>query len=290
MENKVSIIIPVYNTEKYLQESIESALNQTYSNIEVIAVDDGSTDNSPAILKKYEGKIKIITKENGGAASAMNAGIKQATGEWIKRLDADDMLYPNAVEELISETKKLEDKKNTILYSDYDVIDLKGNLIGKQIEVNYNEKNQFDMNIILLDHQLGNEDTVLIHKSSFDKYGLYSEIDFEDYELRVRYCILHNCRLHYVPITTAKYRIHPSQITKIKIKNSLKKTSQTRESILGKLEPKERKKYQIALKKYKKNKPLTEKWKYFVRYNIFPILPESLSKKIVNMYWYSRKR
>jgi len=88
----------------------------------------------------------------------------------------------------------------------------------------------------------------------------------------------------------AKYRLHPVQTTKIKIQNSLKKTSQTRESILEKLEPKERKKYQLALKKYKKNKPLTEKWKYFVRYNIFPILPESLSKKIVNMYWYSRKR
>jgi len=77
---KVSIIIPVYNAEKYLEECIESALNQTYPDIEIIAVNDGSTDNSLGILKKYEGKIKIISKENGGVASALNAGINAMTG------------------------------------------------------------------------------------------------------------------------------------------------------------------------------------------------------------------
>jgi len=287
---KASIIIPVYNAEKYLEECIESALNQTYPDIEIIAVNDGSTDNSPSILQKYKEKIKIITKENGGAASAMNAGIKQATGEWIKRLDADDILYSNAIEELIAEAKKLKDKKHTILYANFDYINSEGKIIQHAIESNYNKLNFFDANVILLDHHIGNEDTVLIHNSTFKEYGMYNETDFEDYELRLRFCILHNCRLHLLSKTVAKYRLHPVQTTKIKIQNSLKKTSQTRESILEKLEPQERKKYQIALKKYKKNKPLTEKWKYFVRYNIFPILPESLSKKIVNMYWYSRKR
>src|SRR2546428_1497219 len=97
---KVSIIIPVYNAEKYLDKCINSAINQTYPDIEIIAVNDGSTDRSLDILKKYSDKIKIISKENGGLASARNAGFKGARGEWIKPLDADDILYPNAVEEL----------------------------------------------------------------------------------------------------------------------------------------------------------------------------------------------
>ena len=85
---KVSIIIPVFNSEKYLEECINSALNQTYQNIEIIAVNDGSTLKiTKNILKKFSDKIIIISKENGGIASALNVGIKNAKGEWIKRLD-----------------------------------------------------------------------------------------------------------------------------------------------------------------------------------------------------------
>ena len=158
---KVSIIIPVYNTEKYLEECINSALNQTYQDIEIIAVDDGSTDNSPKILKKYSDKIRIITKKNGGTASALNAGINKATGDWIKWLSADDVLYPNAVEELILEAEKLQNKKNTILYSNHDRIDSNGKVIKQFIEQNCNDMNPFDVNVILLDHFIGNATTSL---------------------------------------------------------------------------------------------------------------------------------
>ena len=117
----VSIIIPVYNAEKYLKECLESALNQTYNEIEIIAVDDGSTDNSLNILKKYSDKIKIISKENGGTASALNHGIKNMKGEWFKWLSADDILYPDAVLELINAAKLLPNKKY-VLYANYDII------------------------------------------------------------------------------------------------------------------------------------------------------------------------
>ena len=107
----VSIVIPVYNAEKYLRECIESALNQSYKDIEIIAIDDGSEDNSLKILESFNHKIKIISKKNGGTATALNKGIKEMTGEWFKWLSADDVLYPNAVEELIKEAKKIKDKK-----------------------------------------------------------------------------------------------------------------------------------------------------------------------------------
>jgi len=287
---KVSIIIPTYNAEKYLEECIESALNQTYPDIEIIAVNDGSTDNSLGILKKYEGKIKIISKENGGVASALNTGINAMTGEWFKWLSADDVLYPNAVEELISEAKKIEDKKHTILYSYYDLIDSEGKIIDHAIEPNYNDLASFDFNVILLDHHVGNGTTSLIHKSTIDDYGMYKEkIDTEDYELWLRYCILHNSNLRLVPKILAKYRIHKGQLTKERLKK-IKVRDTLRESILNKLNVKERIKYENALKQYKKNKSLTEKGKYFVRYNLFKVLPTSVSNCLLNAYWYTRKK
>lgn len=90
---KFSIIIPVYNVEKYLNECVESVLNQTYKNIEIILVDDGSTDSSPKICDKYaekDNRIKVIHKENGGLSSARNAGIMAMTGDYVLFLDSDD--------------------------------------------------------------------------------------------------------------------------------------------------------------------------------------------------------
>jgi glycosyltransferase involved in cell wall biosynthesis len=98
----VSIIINNYNYAKYLGRSIDSALNQTYSNIEVIVVDDGSTDSSADVLKNYGDRIKALIKENGGQASAINEGYQASRGEILIFLDADDELLPDAVTEVIT--------------------------------------------------------------------------------------------------------------------------------------------------------------------------------------------
>ena len=97
----VSIIISSYNYAPYLNAAIDSALNQSYSNIEVIVVDDGSKDDSPKIISGYGNKIISILKENGGQASSMNAGFKASHGEIIIFLDSDDTLYPDAVENIV---------------------------------------------------------------------------------------------------------------------------------------------------------------------------------------------
>lgn len=99
----VSVIIPVFNVEAYLKECLDSIINQTFSNIEIICVDDGSTDSSADILKEYstrDNRITIITKENGGLSSARNAGIDIANGEYITFLDSDDYLETNAIQQL----------------------------------------------------------------------------------------------------------------------------------------------------------------------------------------------
>jgi glycosyltransferase involved in cell wall biosynthesis len=98
----VSILIPVYNAEKYLAETIESCLKQTYKNIELILVDDGSTDNSLAIAKTYESeKVKVFTQPNSGACRARNLGFEKSSGDYIQYLDADDLLAPNKIEEQV---------------------------------------------------------------------------------------------------------------------------------------------------------------------------------------------
>ena len=96
---KVSIVIPCYNQAKWLPDAIESALNQTHKNIEVIVVNDGSTDNTSEIARQYP--VKLVEKNNGGAASARNAGIKIADGFYILPLDGDDKISPLYIERTI---------------------------------------------------------------------------------------------------------------------------------------------------------------------------------------------
>lgn len=101
----VSIIIPIYNVEQYLSRCVDSVLQQTLKNIEIILVDDGSPDKSPSMCDHYkeiDDRIKVIHKKNGGLASARNAGLKIATGEYILFLDSDDWIQPETAEELVS--------------------------------------------------------------------------------------------------------------------------------------------------------------------------------------------
>lgn len=98
---KVSVIIPVYNTEDYLKECLSSVLNQTFDDFEVICVNDGSTDSSLQILESYcDSGIKIIDQENRGLGAARNAALKQCNGEYVLFLDSDDYLDENALQEL----------------------------------------------------------------------------------------------------------------------------------------------------------------------------------------------
>ena len=105
----ISVIIPVYNTEKYLAECVESVLNQTFTDYELILVDDGSTDGSGALCDSYaenDGRVKVIHKENGGASSARNAGLDIAKGNYIYFIDSDDHIEPEAFEKLITCAKE----------------------------------------------------------------------------------------------------------------------------------------------------------------------------------------
>lgn len=123
----VSIIVPIYNSEAFLASCIDSILAQDYKNFEVILVNDGSTDCSDEICKKYlakDDRVKYYVKENGGVSSARNVGIRHAKGEWCTFVDSDDMLYPNA----LSLFKDLASTDNVdFCIAGYDYCDKQGN-------------------------------------------------------------------------------------------------------------------------------------------------------------------
>ena len=96
----ISVIVPVYNVEQYLERCVESIRNQTYSNLEIVLVDDGSPDRCPVLceeLKKADPRIKVVHKENGGLSSARNAGLLEAAGEYVWFVDSDDWIEPDAL-------------------------------------------------------------------------------------------------------------------------------------------------------------------------------------------------
>ena len=113
----VSIVVPIYNVEKYLEECIQSVLGQTYSNLEIILVNDGSTDSCGKICecyKKQDSRIQVLHKKNGGLADARNEGVKIATGEYLIFVDSDDYIDEKAVEVLL--TKAEETGSDIIIY------------------------------------------------------------------------------------------------------------------------------------------------------------------------------
>jgi glycosyltransferase involved in cell wall biosynthesis len=121
----VSIIIPTYNSGNFLTESVESALNQDYPSIEVIVIDDGSTDSSIKLLDKYKGRITCVTTSNRGAASARNTGILISKGEYIAFLDSDDIWLPN---KLSKQMALMDSQKLDLVYCSGQEFDETGKL------------------------------------------------------------------------------------------------------------------------------------------------------------------
>ena len=109
MEELISIIVPVYNAQNYLDRSIQSIINQSYQNLELLLIDDGSTDNSLAICRKYEAmdpRVKVFTKQNGGVSSARNFGFSKMKGTWFMTMDSDDYMAEDAIRILYESVKE----------------------------------------------------------------------------------------------------------------------------------------------------------------------------------------
>ena len=131
MNEKISVVIPIYKVEKYLKKCINSITNQTYKNLEIILVDDGSPDKCPQICDEYsqkDSRIKVIHKKNGGLSDARNVGLKEATGKWIAFIDSDDFVSDDYIEYLYKLLKENKSDISIVLpyeFSNYEKIKIK---------------------------------------------------------------------------------------------------------------------------------------------------------------------
>lgn len=172
----ISIIIPVFNEGDLLQATIESAVDQTYQNIEIIVVDDGSADHgrTETICKKHVGKVRYFYKEHGGRASAINFGIGKMEGDYCSLLLCDDLYYPQKIQYQVSHLSQMKDRK-AIVFSNFDVLYTKtsqlfhGNFLGL-FEKKFLEHKSF-ATVSFCMHPSG----TLIHKSCFTENGLLDE-------------------------------------------------------------------------------------------------------------------
>jgi len=284
LDELVSVVIPVYNSENFLAESIESVLNQTYENIEIIAVDDGSTDNSLKILQKYEDKITTIHHENQGLANSVNEAISKINGRWLKWLSPDDVLYPEAIEVLVNVARNLPE--NIILYSNWELIDKNNKKLRDFSESNYNDLGIFDFNVRLLDGQQININTTLIPHSIFKNGCLFRQLEDTvaiDYDFFLRAGIIYNFHFHLIEKILLKYRIHGNQLSHKNIAKTLSFLSEMRSEVLSKLTKADKENYLKALEKYNKTKSLSKKTME-LGLKFVTILPEWASDRLVVFY------
>ena len=206
---KVSIVIPVYNGGNYMRQAIESALDQTYNNFEVIIVNDGSCDNGETekIALSYGGEVRYFAKPNGGVASALNTGIENMEGEYFSWLSHDDLYLPEKLEEEVKMLLSI-DKRDAIIYSNYSFIDTENNVL-QEIRIPDLRPNQ--MCYFLLSARMIHGCTLLIPKEAFDVAGLFPvELPTtQDYTLFLR--LTDHYEFYLCPQQLVKGRQHEEQ-------------------------------------------------------------------------------
>ena len=155
MNQKVSVIIPAYNSEKYVSRMLESVLNQTYSNVECIIIDDGSTDNTYKIIQQYKEKfdkkgkvLKLLNQENKGQAAALNLGLKQVTGEYLIWADSDDYFELDAFDAMVDSLDKNKDRDLVRANAVTRLEDNIKEIYEKREQKDYTQKNILDDYII----------------------------------------------------------------------------------------------------------------------------------------------
>ena len=210
MNPKVSIVIPVYNGSNYLRTAVESALAQTYSNIEVIVVNDGSTDGGATerIALSYGDRIRYFHKPNGHVASALNFGIRHMSGEYFSWLSHDDMYKPDKIALQMGALSELG--PGTLVYSDFEILDVVTDLVTPVV-MKPGKPEHFRYHLTLNNSMHGC--ALLIPKVSLDASGPFDERlrTTQDYDMWFR--LARCCRFVHVPGIVVTSRRHPEQGT-----------------------------------------------------------------------------
>jgi glycosyltransferase involved in cell wall biosynthesis len=200
---KVSVVLPVYNGQDLLRETLNSVLNQRYSSFEIIAIDDGSTDDSLEVLREYENDIAVHSQQNVGVATTRNKGVELAGGDLIAFLDQDDIWYPFKLEKQVALFQSSPDV--SFAYSDFDLIDSNSKILKKcalpTMKADW-------MRPFIGGNLHPYPSTVLMKKSLFMEVGGFDtefiENSDEDIDLWVR--VYEKAPFHFIPEALVQYR------------------------------------------------------------------------------------
>jgi|SRR3989344_3384107 len=203
----VSVVMAVYNGQEYLNIAIDSILQQTYDNLELIIIDDGSHDNSASIIYNYsDPRIHYVYQDNRGLAPALNHGIRIAQGDYIARMDCDDISYPTRLAEQVSFLEK--NNNFALVGTSYDLIDWDGRIIDRSIHLDLPE----DLKLEFLVRNPFGHGTVMIRKTALETTGIYdSTQSIEDYEFWWR--ISQRYPVANIPKQLYGWRVNPESIS-----------------------------------------------------------------------------
>lgn len=220
MNPLISVIIPTYNCSQYLENTLQSVLNQTCNDFEIIVIDDGSTDNTSDTIKPYASHIQYHRQENKGAASARNQGIKLSSGKYVAFLDSDDLWEPEKLADQMNIIKNQPDFP--IIHTNASIIDSEGSMIRKSA----NEKRQSCNGMIFEEFFLKNislilTSSVIIDRKCLENIDLFDE-NFpvlQDYDLFLR--LAWRYPVFFIDRPLVKYRFRPHSLTRTNISKNI---------------------------------------------------------------------
>ena len=208
---KVSVIIPTYNRGRYISSTVDSVLRQTFDDLEVVVVDDGSTDDTRDKLKKYNSRIKVIHQKNSERALSRNTGVANSTGKYIAFLDSDDLWLEDKLEKQV---EILDESPDTVLvFGQSQRINAEDEQIKTaKRQIKGESGNVFEK--LLLRNFIVSA-TPLLRREGFETTAGFQTqyIPYEDWGFWLRFSLLG--KFHFIPEPLAKYRIHPEQSVKL---------------------------------------------------------------------------
>ena len=215
----VSVVVPTYNSARFIGEAVKSVIEQTYSHHEIIVVDDGSTDNTKDVLRPFDGRIRYLHQENRGPSAARNAGIKAAKGEYVCFLDADDLWLPQKLELQVAYMDCHQDVG--VLFSDHEEFDQNGTVFNSFLKQKVFYRELVSSELIPTDRAFRmlvaenfiSTPTVMVRRDSFKKTGLFDESirSVEDRDMWLRFSARY--KIACLPIVVCRRRLHGLNIS-----------------------------------------------------------------------------